>query len=72
MMKFIKIDFPIELFFPEETRTNSFYDDILPEEVIEAQGYFQPPMFPSKEDTQLISGEKEKMRKLTNNSVKKV
>lgn len=43
-MKFIEMDFPLDLFLPKNER-NSFYDDILPSERIDATGFFQPPMF---------------------------
>lgn len=50
MMKFIKIDFPSELFLPRcGESTGGFIADVLPEERIEAEGYFQPPMFFSEE-----------------------
>lgn len=47
MMKFIKIDFPLELFLPANER-NSFYDDVKPSETFESKGFFQPPDVPGR------------------------
>ena len=41
----IKMDFP-PILFPEEIERNSFYEDALPSERIEATGFFQVPTSP--------------------------
>lgn len=59
MMKFIKMDFPIYLFLKKEHKKNSFYDEVLPEERMEAVGFFQVPVFP------LVNTSEEKTKTLT-------
>lgn len=44
MLEFIKMEFPFDLFLTENVR-NSFYEDAQPSEMIEATGFYQPPIF---------------------------
>lgn len=48
-MNFIKLDFPRSVFSSEGKR-NSFYEDALPNEQIEAVGMFLAPVFSDDSD----------------------